>query len=81
MACRRFWPRPTQDSGGTVFGYRVADPERYGVVDFDAKARARRSSRSPKCRRRTYAVTGLYFLDGDAPERARDCQTVGARGA
>jgi glucose-1-phosphate thymidylyltransferase len=53
-------PRPARaaasadarQTGGTVFGYRVADPERYGVVDFDPRGR-RRSSRSPRCRPRT----------------------------
>ena len=74
-------PRPARDAGrgrcarttgGTVFGYRVADPERYGVVDFDADGtRHARSSRSPTVPPSNYAVTGLYFLDGTAPERAR----------
>jgi glucose-1-phosphate thymidylyltransferase len=58
-------------SGGTVFGYRVADPERYGVVDFDASGRARAIVEKPQHPPSPYAVTGLYFLDGTAPERAR----------
>ena len=57
--------------GGTVFGYRVADPERYGVVDFDAEGRARAIVEKPAKPPSHYAVTGLYFLDGSAPERAR----------
>ncbi|WP_412551369.1 glucose-1-phosphate thymidylyltransferase RfbA [Shimia sp. MIT910701] len=61
-----------QPSGGTVFGYRVADPERYGVVDFDQEGRARQIIEKPKVPPSNYAVTGLYFLDGDAPRRARD---------
>ena len=60
-----------QDTGGTVFGYRVADPERYGVVDFDAEGNARQIIEKPEVPPSNYAVTGLYFLDGDAPDRAR----------
>ncbi|WP_372886605.1 glucose-1-phosphate thymidylyltransferase RfbA [Shimia sp.] len=60
-----------QPSGGTVFGYHVADPERYGVVDFDAEGQARAIIEKPEVPPSHYAVTGLYFLDGTAPERAR----------
>lgn len=60
-----------QASGGTVFGYHVADPERYGVVDFDDQGRARAIIEKPAVPPSNYAVTGLYFLDGTAPERAR----------
>ncbi|WP_313033240.1 glucose-1-phosphate thymidylyltransferase RfbA, partial [Massilia alkalitolerans] len=60
-----------RDSGGTVFGYRVSDPERYGVVDFDDQMRARAIVEKPTVPPSDYAVTGLYFLDGTAPERAR----------
>ena len=63
-----------QPQGGTVFGYRVADPERYGVVDFDAEGRVRSIIEKPKVPPSSYAVTGLYFLDGTAPERARTVQ-------
>ncbi len=56
--------------GGTVFGYRVADPERYGVVDFDAEGQATAIVEKPSVPPSNYAVTGLYFLDGSAPERA-----------
>ncbi|WP_298864794.1 glucose-1-phosphate thymidylyltransferase RfbA [uncultured Sulfitobacter sp.] len=59
-------------TGGTVFGYRVADPERYGVVDFDPKGRVRAIVEKPAVAPSPYAVTGLYFLDGTAPERAAD---------
>jgi glucose-1-phosphate thymidylyltransferase len=59
-----------QEEGGTVFGYRVADPERYGVVDFAADGTVRRLVEKPKEAPSRYAVTGLYFLDGSAPERA-----------
>ena len=57
--------------GGTVFGYHVADPERYGVVDFDADGTVRTIIEKPKVPPSSYAVTGLYFLDGTAPARAR----------
>ncbi|MCK0168312.1 glucose-1-phosphate thymidylyltransferase RfbA [Jannaschia sp. S6380] len=58
-------------AGGTVFGYQVSDPERYGVVDFDASGQARRIVEKPADPPSSYAVTGLYFLDGTAPDRAR----------
>ncbi|MDF0599636.1 glucose-1-phosphate thymidylyltransferase RfbA [Psychromarinibacter sp. C21-152] len=60
-----------QAEGGTVFGYRVSDPERYGVVEFDAAGRARAIVEKPDRPPSRYAVTGLYFLDGSAPMRAR----------
>ncbi|KIC18710.1 MULTISPECIES: glucose-1-phosphate thymidylyltransferase RfbA [unclassified Leisingera] len=60
-----------QAAGGTVFGYHVADPERYGVVAFDGDGKAREIIEKPPVPPSNYAVTGLYFLDGTAPERAR----------
>ncbi|HAR51893.1 MAG TPA: glucose-1-phosphate thymidylyltransferase, partial [Roseovarius nubinhibens] len=66
-------------SGGTVFGYHVADPERYGVVGFDAEYRAVSIIEKPAKPASNYAVTGLYFLDGTASERARKV-TPSARG-
>ena len=60
--------------GGTVFGYRVADPERYGVVDFAPDGTVRQIIEKPEKAPSPYAVTGLYFLDGTAPERARAVQ-------
>jgi len=60
-----------QEEGGTVFGYHVADPERYGVVSFDADGTARAIVEKPAQAPSNYAVTGLYFLDGDAPRLAR----------
>ena len=62
-----------QKRGGTVFAYRVADPERYGVVDFKGN-KAHGIIEKPKVPPSNYAVTGLYFLDGDAPTRARQVQ-------
>lgn len=68
-----------QPTGGTVFGYRVADPERYGVVDFDATGQVRAIIEKPERPPSNYAVTGLYCLDGTAPERAARI-TPSARG-
>lgn len=59
-------------TGATVFGYRVADPERYGVVDFDADGTVKSIIEKPPVPPSNYAVTGLYFVDGAAAERARD---------
>ena len=59
-----------RQTGGTVFGYRVSDPERYGVVGFDADGTAVQIVEKPKVPPSDYAVTGLYFLDGTAPQRA-----------
>ncbi|MAY32926.1 MAG: glucose-1-phosphate thymidylyltransferase [Rhodovulum sp.] len=69
----------TRVSGGTVFGYRVADPERYGVVRFDDAGTVTEIIEKPEVPPSHYAVTGLYFLDGDAPRRAREV-TPSARG-
>ena len=60
-----------QTHGGTVFGYQVADPERYGVVEFDSEGRAVSVEEKPEKPKSDYAVTGLYFFDGRAPEFAR----------
>ncbi|MGK8234485.1 glucose-1-phosphate thymidylyltransferase RfbA [Roseovarius sp. MS2] len=63
-----------QEKGGTVFGYRVADPERYGVVEFDGAGRAVSIVEKPQEPKSDFAVTGLYFLDGEASERAKAVQ-------
>ena len=60
--------------GGTVFGYHVTDPERYGVVDFEADGKIRAIVEKPAVPPSRYAVTGLYFLDGQAPELAGQVQ-------
>ena len=59
-----------RDSGATVFGYAVRDPQRYGVVEFDAAGNAISIEEKPRAPRSTYAVTGLYFYDNDVLEIA-----------
>jgi glucose-1-phosphate thymidylyltransferase len=63
-----------QTTGGTVFGYQVADPERYGVVGFGPDGRAASIIEKPDVPPSNFAVTGLYFLDGTAPARAKTVQ-------
>jgi glucose-1-phosphate thymidylyltransferase len=60
-----------QETGATVFGYQVADPERYGVVDFDRDGTVRGIIEKPQVPPSSFAVTGLYFVDGTAPAKAR----------
>ena len=61
-----------QETGATVFAYRVHDPERYGVVEFDADGRAISIEEKPTQPRSSYAVTGLYFYDNDVVKVARN---------
>lgn len=61
-----------RDTGGTVFGYRVTDPERYGVVDFAPDGSVTAIIEKPSVPPSNYAVTGLYFLDGTASDRAAE---------
>lgn len=58
-------------SEASIFAYHVQDPERYGVVEFDAEGRAVSVEEKPRAPRSNYAVTGLYFYDGEATEIAR----------
>jgi glucose-1-phosphate thymidylyltransferase len=57
--------------GAAVFAYRVSDPERYGVVEFDRSGRALGLEEKPRSPRSDWAVTGLYFYDAEAPALAR----------
>jgi glucose-1-phosphate thymidylyltransferase len=65
--------------GATVFGYHVNDPERYGVVGFDNSGNVNSIIEKPAQPDSNYAVTGLYFVDGSAPARAKKVKTS-ARG-
>ncbi len=61
----------TRDLGATVFGYHVSDPSRYGVIDLDSDGKAKSIIEKPAVSPSNYAITGLYFLDGSAPQRAK----------
>jgi glucose-1-phosphate thymidylyltransferase len=61
-------------AGGTIFAYPVTDPERYGVVTFDAEGRAIALEEKPQKPRSRYAVTGLYFYDGQVADVAAALQ-------
>jgi glucose-1-phosphate thymidylyltransferase len=67
---QRLQQAATLESGATVFAYYVTDPQRYGVVEFDAAGQPQAIVEKPQAPRSNWAVTGLYFYDGTAADRA-----------
>lgn len=63
-----------QQTGATIFGYHVSDPERFGVVEFDASGKAVSIEEKPAHPKSSYAVTGLYFYDNDVVQIAHQIQ-------
>jgi glucose-1-phosphate thymidylyltransferase len=68
---QRFQKAAAREKGATVFGYPVKDPQRYGVVSFDATGRAIDIEEKPACPRSRFAVTGLYFYDNQVIDIAK----------
>ena len=66
--------RYNKPSGGVIFAYHVADPERYGVVEFDSNQKAVSIEEKPKKPKSNYAVPGLYFYDNDVVSIAKSIQ-------
>ncbi len=70
----RLMQESTKPDGGMVFAYPVSDPERYGVVEFDAQQRAISIEEKPATPKSNYAVPGLYFYDNSVVEIAKNIQ-------
>jgi glucose-1-phosphate thymidylyltransferase len=70
----RLMQESTKPDGGVVFAYPVSDPERYGVVEFDAQQRAISIEEKPASPKSNYAVPGLYFYDNSVVEIAKNIQ-------
>ena len=66
-------------SGATIFGYHVNDPERYGVVEFDANGKAISIEEKPKAPKSNYAVPGLYIYDNDVVDITKSLEAFRAR--
>jgi glucose-1-phosphate thymidylyltransferase len=64
----------TNCDGGVIFGYQVADPERYGIVGFDEQMNATSIEEKPKEPKSSYAIPGLYFFDNSVIEIAKNVQ-------
>jgi glucose-1-phosphate thymidylyltransferase len=62
----------SKKNGATIFGYHVKDPERFGVIDFDANGKVKSIEEKPSIPKSNYAVTGLYFYDNDVIEFAKN---------
>lgn len=69
---KRLRAAASRQTGATVFGYYVDDPERFGIVEFDSEGKAVSIEEKPACPKSNYAVTGLYFYDNRVVEYARN---------
>ena len=68
---KRLLRAANKQEGATVFGYYVDDPERFGIVEFDADGRAISIEEKPEKPKSNYCVTGLYFYDNKVVEYAK----------